>query len=168
MLRVSVSALVLEATFRRDVLKGKAWPFQYAQTDGWRSAVARKANRHLAYFLTFTAGAVAGGFGAVQQYTSHMASGIVSHDGQAMALGGLVGGVAGVAALLSFLAGATQLRVPDQLRAAFPPGSEYALPLLEADAATGVWPIGPTDTRWFYVPRHPVMLLCCIMGRKTR
>ncbi|WP_241081412.1 DUF1275 family protein, partial [Achromobacter xylosoxidans] len=53
------------------------------------TAVSRtpQANRRLAYFLTFVAGAVnAGGFLAVQQYTSHM-SGIVSMMADHMVLG---------------------------------------------------------------------------------
>ena len=49
-----------------------------------------EANRHLAYVLTFVAGAVnAGGFLAVQQYTSHM-SGIVSMMADHLAVGGLL------------------------------------------------------------------------------
>ena len=71
------------------------------------TAVSRtpQANRRLAYFLTFIAGAVnAGGFLAVQQYTSHM-SGIVSMIADHMVLGGLAVVVQGLAALLSFVRG---------------------------------------------------------------
>ena len=64
------------------------------------------ANRHLARYLAFIAGAAnAGGFLAVRQYTSHM-SGIVSAMADSLALGngGLL--LAGAEALASFVAGA--------------------------------------------------------------
>ncbi len=64
------------------------------------------ANRQLAYFLIFVAGAVnAGGFLAVAQYTSHM-SGIVSAMADHLVLGSLVLAMQGLAALLAFLCGA--------------------------------------------------------------
>ena len=59
-------------------------------TQADRRARSPEANRHLAYVLTFVAGAVnAGGFLAVQQYTSHM-SGIVSMMADHLAVGGLL------------------------------------------------------------------------------
>lgn len=55
----------------------------------------RKANRQLACYLAFIAGAInAGGFLAVQQYTSHM-TGIVSSMADALALGQAVFFLAG-------------------------------------------------------------------------
>jgi uncharacterized membrane protein YoaK (UPF0700 family) len=64
-----------------------------------------RANRHLAGFLAFVAGAVnAGGFLAVHQYTSHM-SGIVSAMADNQAGGSLLLVLNGLAAVLSFLLG---------------------------------------------------------------
>src|SRR5271170_5495620 len=88
------------------------------------------ANRHLARYLAFVAGAAnAGGFLAVRQYTSHM-SGIVAAMADDMALGSLRLAFSGFAAVLAFLLGAflTTLFV----RWARERGleSEYALPLL--------------------------------------
>jgi uncharacterized membrane protein YoaK (UPF0700 family) len=88
------------------------------------------ANRHLARYLAFVAGAAnAGGFLAVRQYTSHM-SGIVAAMADNLAMGGMRLVFSGLAAVLSFLLGAflTTLFV----RWARERGleSEYALPLL--------------------------------------
>ena len=63
-------------------------------------------DRHLAYYLTFVAGAAnAGGFMAVNQYTSHM-SGIISAVADNIVLGNIALVAAGFAALVSFVAGA--------------------------------------------------------------
>lgn len=132
------------------------------------TAVSRspQANRHLAYFLTFTAGAVnAGGFLAVQQYTSHM-SGIVSMMADHMAIGGVVVVLQGLAALLSFLAGAASSAFLINFGRRSRLASEYALPLLlEAGLLLGFGLLGANleTLRWFYVP-GTVMLLCYIMG----
>jgi uncharacterized membrane protein YoaK (UPF0700 family) len=88
------------------------------------------ANRQLARYLAFVAGAVnAGGFLAVRQYTSHM-SGIVSAMADNFALGNLPLGLAGLAAVFSFLVGASTTAL--MIRWARQRGleSEYALPLL--------------------------------------
>jgi uncharacterized membrane protein YoaK (UPF0700 family) len=64
------------------------------------------ANRHLARYLAFVAGAAnAGGFLAVRQYTSHM-TGIVSTMADNFAVGSLSLVLNGAAAILSFLLGA--------------------------------------------------------------
>src|SRR6201986_4496444 len=64
------------------------------------------ANRELAFFLAFVAGAAnAGGYLAVRQYTSHM-SGIVSAMAANLALGNGAALLAGAEALASFVAGA--------------------------------------------------------------
>lgn len=132
------------------------------------TAVSRspQANRHLAYFLTFTAGAVnAGGFLAVQQYTSHM-SGIVSMMADNLALGGMILVLQGLAALLSFLAGAAGSAFLINFGRRSHLASEYALPLLfEAALLLGFGLLGANleTLRWFYVP-GTVMLLCYIMG----
>lgn len=66
----------------------------------------RRSNMHLGCALCFVAGATnAGGFLAVHQYTSHM-TGIVSALADNLALGSLGLALAGIGALLSFLAGA--------------------------------------------------------------
>lgn len=132
------------------------------------TAVSRspQANRHLAYILTFTAGAVnAGGFLAVQQYTSHM-SGIVSMMADHLALGGVIVVLQGLAALLSFLAGAASSAFLINFGRRSHLTSEYAMPLLyEAVLLLGFGLLGANleTLRWFYVP-GTVMLLCYIMG----
>ncbi|AKP91470.1 MULTISPECIES: YoaK family protein [Achromobacter] len=132
------------------------------------TAVSRtpQANRRLAYFLTFIAGAVnAGGFLAVQQYTSHM-SGIVSMIADHMVLGGLAVVVQGMAALLSFVAGAATSASLINFGRRTHLASEFALPLmLEAVLllAFGLLGANLENLRWFYVP-GTVMLLCYIMG----
>ena len=70
-----------------------------------------RANRHLGRLLAFVAGAAnAGGFLAVQQYTSHM-TGIVSEMADNIALGQFTLVVAGGGATAGLFCGA--LRFPD-------------------------------------------------------
>jgi uncharacterized membrane protein YoaK (UPF0700 family) len=88
------------------------------------------ANRHLARYLAFIAGAVnAGGFLAVQQYTSHM-SGMVSAMADNLAAGSLPLVLSGLAAVLSFLFGALLTTVLIRWARTRALESEYALPLL--------------------------------------
>jgi uncharacterized membrane protein YoaK (UPF0700 family) len=90
----------------------------------------QNANRQLARFLAFVAGAVnAGGFLALRQYTSHM-SGIVSAMADNFALGNLPLVFTGAAAVLSFLLGAmcTASMILWARRRTLQ--SEYALPLV--------------------------------------
>lgn len=87
-------------------------------------------NRHVARYLAFVAGATnAGGLLAVHQYTSHM-SGIVSAVADDVAIGRLSLAAGGVAAVVSFLAGAfcTTLFIRWGKRQEL--HSQYALPLL--------------------------------------
>lgn len=131
------------------------------------TAVSRtpQANRRLAYFLTFVAGAVnAGGFLAVQQYTSHM-SGIVSMMADHMVLGSVAVVLQGLAALLSFLAGAATSASLINFGRRSHGQRIRAAPGARGLAAAGLRPAGrePGDLRWFYVP-GTVMLLCYIMG----
>ncbi|MDH6231850.1 uncharacterized membrane protein YoaK (UPF0700 family) [Mesorhizobium soli] len=125
-----------------------------------------KADRHLARFLTFIAGAVnAGGFLAVRQYTSHM-SGIVSSMADSLALGdvGLV--LSGFGALFSFVAGAACSAVLVNWGRRQQLQSEYALPLvLEAALLVCFGLLGGHLARHegLFVPLT-VMLLCFIMG----
>jgi uncharacterized membrane protein YoaK (UPF0700 family) len=125
-----------------------------------------RADRHLAYCLTFAAGAAnAGGFMAVGQYTSHM-SGIVSAMADHLTLGqaALVG--AGLSAFLAFVAGAATSAILVNWARRRGLRSEYALPLmLEAVLLALFALIGPRLQSWAWalVPLT-VMLLCFIMG----
>jgi uncharacterized membrane protein YoaK (UPF0700 family) len=125
-----------------------------------------QANRHLGLTLAFVAGATnAGGFLAVQQYTSHM-TGIVSAMADNIALGayGLVW--AGAGGLLSFVAGSACSAVMVNFARRRQMHSEYALPLLfEAVlllcfGVLGAW---LSQIPGLFVP-VTVMLLCFIMG----
>ncbi|MCD0502930.1 DUF1275 domain-containing protein [Bordetella petrii] len=124
------------------------------------------ANRQLAYFLVFVAGAVnAGGFLAVAQYTSHM-SGIVSSMADHLALGSLVVVLQGLAALLAFMAGAAMAALLVNFARRTQLASEYALPLsLEAVLLLLFGLLGGRVEHhmWLYVPAT-VTLLCFIMG----
>lgn len=126
----------------------------------------KSADRHLGFTLSFVAGATnAGGFLAVQQYTSHM-TGIVSAMADNIAFGGYALVLAGAGALLSFLLGAafTAVLVNHARRRHL--HSEYALPLLiEAVLLIGFGLLGAQLSRieGLFVPAT-VMLLCFIMG----
>jgi len=126
----------------------------------------RTANRHLAMYLAFIAGAAnAGGFLAVRQYTSHM-SGIVSAMADNLALGdlGMVG--AGLGSLGAFLAGAATTAVLVNWGRRRARESEYALPLMvEAGCLLGFGLLGGTMARehWMFGPAT-VLLLCFTMG----
>lgn len=124
------------------------------------------ANRHLGLALAFIAGAInAGGFLAVQQYTSHM-TGIVSAMADNIALGGhsLVWG--GLGAVLTFILGAACSTVMITYARRQRLHSEYALPLLlEALLLLCFGFLGATlaQITGLFVPLT-VMLLCFIMG----
>jgi uncharacterized membrane protein YoaK (UPF0700 family) len=88
------------------------------------------ANRHLGFALSFVAGAInAGGFLAVQQYTSHM-TGIVSSIADNLARASLPLAAAGLVALLSFAIGATCSTILICFSRQRKMHSEYALPLM--------------------------------------
>lgn len=71
----------------------------------------RSANRRLGGLLAFVAGAAnAGGFLAIQRYTSHM-TGIVSELADNLVLGNIYLSAAGLTALLAFTAGAATTAV---------------------------------------------------------
>lgn len=127
---------------------------------------SRDANRHLGFVLAFVAGAInAGGFLAVQQYTSHM-TGIVSAMADNLALGSLELVLAGLGALLSFLFGAACSTVLVNYARRRNLYSEYALPLLlEAVLLIcfGILGARMAAIRGLFVPLT-VMLLCYIMG----
>ena len=88
------------------------------------------ANRHLARYLAFVAGAVnAGGFLAVRQYTSHM-SGVIASMADNLALGSVSLVLSGFAAVVSFLLGAFLTTLCVRWARAHALESEYALPLI--------------------------------------
>lgn len=123
-------------------------------------------NRHLGFVLAFVAGATnAGGFLAVQQYTSHM-TGIVSAMADNLALGSFALVLTGAGALLSFLMGAACTAVMVNYARRHKLYSEYALPLLvEAALLLCFGTLGAQLSRieGLFVPMT-VMLLCLIMG----
>jgi uncharacterized membrane protein YoaK (UPF0700 family) len=124
------------------------------------------ADRHLAYILTFVAGAVnAGGFMAVHQYTSHM-SGIISSMADNMVLGEGRLVLAGLGAVLSFVAGAAVSAILVNWGRRRKLHGEYALPLaLEAALLLLFGLVGERlePQAWLYVS-STVALLCFIMG----
>ncbi len=127
---------------------------------------SQQANRHLAFFLSFIAGAInAGGFLAVGQYTSHM-SGIVSSMADHLALGSIGLMLAGLACLLSFLFGAMTSALLINWGRRQDLQAEYALPLmLEAGLLLLFGLLGGNleGHKWLLVPMT-VILLCYIMG----
>jgi uncharacterized membrane protein YoaK (UPF0700 family) len=87
------------------------------------------ANRQLAGYLAFVAGATnAGGFLAARQYTSHM-TGIVSAMADNLALGSFALALGGLAAVVSFLSGAVTTTILIRWAREHSPKSQYALPL---------------------------------------
>ena len=121
------------------------------------------ANRHLARYLAFIAGAVnAGGVLAVRQYTSHM-SGIISAVADNFALGNMALVGKGLAAVSAFLAGAFLTSLLVRWARAHALESEYALPLLlEAGLLVLFGLTGRTYTNPHVLAT--VMLLCFTMG----
>jgi uncharacterized membrane protein YoaK (UPF0700 family) len=140
-------------------------PIGYARSLAGRERSAA-ADRHLGFALAFVAGAInAGGFLAVQQYTSHM-TGIVSAMADNIALGmhDLVWG--GFGAVVSFILGAACTTVMINYSRRRNLHSEFALPLLlEAALLLCFGFLGATlaQISGLFVPLT-VMLLCFIMG----
>jgi uncharacterized membrane protein YoaK (UPF0700 family) len=121
------------------------------------------ANRHLARYLAFVAGAAnAGGFLAVRQYTSHM-SGIVSAMADGLAVWSLPLVVHGLAAVLSFLCGAFVTTLLIRWARARELESEYALPLIVEAALLVVFGLTGEEFAGGRV-LGTVMLLCFTMG----
>jgi uncharacterized membrane protein YoaK (UPF0700 family) len=125
-----------------------------------------RANRQLGFGLAFVAGAInAGGFLAVQQYTSHV-TGMVSALADNLALGqfGLV--VDAVVGVLAFLLGAICCTVMVNYARRKQMASEYALPLLVEAAMILCFGLMGARLALFeglLVP-FTVVLLCFIMG----
>ncbi len=124
------------------------------------------ANRELAFFLAFVAGAAnAGGYLAVRQYTSHM-SGIVSAMADSLALGNGTLLLAGAEALASFIAGAATTAVLVNWGRRRNLQGAYAIPLVVEAGLLLVF--GLIGHRWeagttLVVPAT-VVLLCFTMG----
>lgn len=121
------------------------------------------ANRHLACYLAFIAGATnAGGFLAVRQYTSHM-SGIVSAMADNLAAGNPSLVLRGFCAVIAFLLGAFLTSILVRWARARALDSEYALPLIVE--ALLLVAFGCTG-RVFAADRllSTILLLCFTMG----
>jgi uncharacterized membrane protein YoaK (UPF0700 family) len=125
-----------------------------------------QANRQLGLTLAFVAGAInAGGFLAVQQYTSHM-TGIVSSMADNLVLGAYELVLSGAGGLLCFLLGAACCAVMVNYSRRRVMHSEFALPLLlEAVLLLCFGLLGArlSTIDGLFVP-VTVMLLCFIMG----
>lgn len=128
----------------------------------WRRAEATETQ--LGLVLTFVAGAInAGGFMIVGQYTSHM-SGMVSSMADHVALGMGQVALAGILALLCFMAGAAHSAWLINLGGRLGWRSRYALPLLvEAALLLAFGTMGALlPTNLVAIPVIP--LLCFLMG----
>ena len=140
-------------------------PIKYVRRLSGRKR-SRDANRHLGFSLAFVAGATnAGGFLAVQQYTSHM-TGVVSSMADHLVLGSHELVLNGVGGLLSFLSGAMCSAMMVNYARRRRMHSEFALPLLlEAVLLLcfGVLGARLAQIEGLFVPLT-VMLLCFIMG----
>ena len=143
----------------------RSMPAQYARfLIGRQRSTA--ANRQLGLVLAFVAGAInAGGFLAVQQYTSHV-TGMVSHMADQLVLGhlDLVGDA--IVAVLAFLFGAMTCALLINFARRKDLSSEYALSLLlEAVLILCFGLLGAQLARFetLLVP-FTVVLLCFIMG----
>lgn len=127
---------------------------------------SKHANRQLGCMLAFIAGAVnAGGFLAVQHYTSHM-TGIVSAMADHLVLGAYGFVLTGASALVAFLLGAAASTVMVQHSRRRNLHSEYALPLvLEAGLLLCFGLLGSQISGFRGIDvSATVMLLSFIMG----
>lgn len=140
-------------------------PLHFARSLTGRNRTLR-ANRILGVTLAFVAGAInAGGYLAVQQYTSHM-TGVVSAMADNLALGNLTLVLVGLGALLSFLLGAACSAVMVNYARRHDMHSEFSLPLLlEAVLLLVFGLLGARlmGVAGLFVP-VTVMLLCFMMG----
>lgn len=124
------------------------------------------ANRQLGFMLAFVAGAInAGGFLAVQQYTSHV-TGMVSSAADHLVLGRLDVVLTAAGGVLAFLLGAMVCALLVNFARRKHLSSEYAVPLLlEAGLILLFGLMGPqlAQLPGLLVPAT-VLLLCFIMG----
>ncbi len=140
-------------------------PIHYLRTLTQRDRTKR-ANEGLAGYLAFIAGATnAGGYLAVQQYTSHM-SGIVSAMADDVALHEFGLALSGAGALISFVSGAACTAVMVNWGRRRSSESVFAAPLLVEAGLLVVFGLTGGHLRehhWMFVPAT-VMLLCFTMG----
>lgn len=126
----------------------------------------RRANRQLGGVLAFAAGAInAGGFLAVQRYTSHM-TGIVSSIADDLVLGEVFLAMAGVSSLLAFVLGAATTSVLINWARRRQLQGEFALSLLLEALLLLVFGLLGANLELYvdvFVP-STVLLLCFIMG----
>jgi uncharacterized membrane protein YoaK (UPF0700 family) len=124
------------------------------------------ANKHLGYSLAFIAGAInAGGFLAVQRYTSHM-TGIVSSVADTLITGDLTAVLVAFGSLAAFIAGSAYSAILINWGRHHRMHSKYAYPLLwEALLLLGFGLMGGSLELYgsAFIP-VTVMLLCFIMG----
>ncbi len=126
----------------------------------------RRANRQLGAVLAFVAGAInAGGFLAVQRYTSHM-TGIISAVADDLALGSIGLAIAGLILLAAFTAGAATTAVLINWARRRQMRSKFALALLLEAALLLVFGLVGANLAAFAYLLVPatVFLLCFIMG----
>ena len=126
----------------------------------------RRTNRQLGCLLAFVAGAInAGGFLAVQRYTSHM-TGIVSSIADDLVLGQFALVLAGAAFLAAFIAGAATTAVLVNWARGHGLHGEFALPVIFEAALLLVFGVLGANLNTLvelFVPTT-VLLLCFIMG----
>ncbi len=126
----------------------------------------RRTNRQLGGVLAFVAGAVnAGGFLAVQRYTSHM-SGIVSGIADDLVLGQVALAMAGVSSLLAFVTGAAVTALLTNWARRRDLQAEFALPLMLEALLLLLFGLLGANLELLvdvFVP-STVLLLCFLMG----
>ena len=126
----------------------------------------RRSNRQLGGVLAFVAGAVnAGGFLAVNRYTSHM-TGIVSAIADDLVLGQLALAMAGVSSLLAFVCGAAVTAWLTNWARRRALHAEFALPLMLEAVLLLVFGLLGANLELLvdvFVP-STVLLLCFLMG----
>ena len=124
------------------------------------------ANRHLARYLAFVAGAAnAGGFLAVHHYTSHM-SGVVASMADDFALGRMLLVFDGLMSVLAFLTGAFLTTLFIRWARAVALESEYALPLMAEASLLILFGFVGQEFRGGRV-LGTIMLLCFTMGMQN-
>lgn len=124
------------------------------------------ANRQLGAMLALVAGAInAGGFLAIQRYTSHV-TGIVSAIADDLAIGSVALAMAGVVSLAAFVGGAACTAVLINWARRRRLHSEYALPLLLEASLLLLFGLVGANLKSFAQLLVPttVLLLCFIMG----
>ena len=125
-----------------------------------------QGNAHLGWLLAFIAGAInAGGFLAVQQYTSHM-TGMVSAAADGLALGTTQALVTSVGALVFFIGGAATTSLLVNLGRRRQAHSVFALPLLLEAACLllfGLMGAKLAGVHAVFIPAA-VAVLCFTMG----